>query len=91
MDAKGIDPRDISWEVAYPTYRVYFWRLRDSRSDEWHLTDAVNVHDVLAWAEARVQPGWIYQVFVESTSEQGRLGTIRLLGSDPSDPDSPPR
>ncbi len=90
MEARPIDPRDVRWEVDYPTYRVYFWRLRDSLSNEWRLTEVVNVHDVLAWADARVQPGWTYQVFIEATGEQG-LGAIRLLGLDPSAPAGPPR
>jgi hypothetical protein len=85
-----VDPRDTRWEDDYPTYRVYFWRRDDARSDEWRVTDSVNVRDVLEWADGRVQPGWTYQVFVAVNASRG-LGTIRLLGRDPSTQDRPPR
>jgi hypothetical protein len=61
MDAQPVDPRDITWEVDYPTYRVTFWRRDGSASDEWRLADAVNVHEVLAWADARLKAGWTYR------------------------------
>jgi hypothetical protein len=90
MDAQPIDPRDITWEVDYPTYRVTFWRRDGSASDEWRLTDAINVHEVLAWADARVEAGWTYQVFIETAATRG-LGTLRVVGPNPSASDSPPR
>jgi len=90
MDAQPVDPRDITWEVDYPTYRVTFWRPDGSASDEWRLTDAVNIHDVLAWSSARVEPGWSYQVFIETATTRG-LGTLRLAGSNPSVVDGPLR
>ena len=58
MDAQPVDPRNITREVDYPTYRVTFWREDGSASDEWRLADAVNVHDVLEWADARLEAGW---------------------------------
>jgi hypothetical protein len=33
-------------------YRVYFWSDRRSRSDEYEITGASGVADVLAWVEA---------------------------------------
>lgn len=90
MDAQPIDPRDIVWEVDYPTYRVTFWKRDGSVSDEWRITEAITAHDVFAWADARLQDGWNYQVFVEVASPEG-LGTLRLAGPNPSAVDSPPR
>lgn len=90
MDAQPIDPRDITWEVDYQTYRVTFWRRDGSASNEWRLTNAINVHDALAWADARVEPGRTYQVFIETATTRG-LGTLRLVGPNPSAADSPIR
>jgi hypothetical protein len=45
---------------------------------------------VFTWADARLKDGWLYQVFVEIASAEG-LGTVRLVGSNPSAADSPPR
>ena len=90
MDARPVDPRDITWEVDNPIYRVTFWRMDGSASDEWRLADAANVLDVLAWADARLEAGWTYQVFIETSAARG-LGSLRLMGPNPSAPDSPPR
>ena len=90
MDAQPVDPRNITWEVDYPTYRATFWRQDGSASDEWRLADAVNVHDVLEWANARLEAGWTYQVFIEAATNRG-LGTLRLVGPNPSAVDGPPR
>ena len=86
MKATRVDPRDVTREVDYPTYRVYFWTQGGSASDEWRVTNAANVHEVLAWADGRVGDGRSYQVFVEATTEmegQG-LGLLRLRGADPT-------
>jgi hypothetical protein len=86
MKAARVDPRDVTREVDYPTYRVYFWTQGGSASDEWRVTNAANVHEVLAWADGRVGDGRSYQVFVEATTEmegQG-LGLLRLCGADPT-------
>ena len=83
--ATPVDPRDITWEVEHPTYRVYFWSHDGSACDEWRVTEAPDVHEVLAWAEQRVGEGRSYQVFVEVAPESG-LGLLRLRGSDPTAP-----
>lgn len=90
MDAQQVDPRDIAWEVDHPIYRVTYWREDGSASDEWRLTDAANIQEVLAWADERLVEGWTYQVFVETEAARG-LGSLRLVGRNPSAADSPPR
>jgi hypothetical protein len=83
MKATRVDPRDVTWEVDHPTYRVYFWTQDGSACDEWRVTDAANIHDVLAWADERVGEQRSYQVFVEA-SAGSELGLLRLRGTDPT-------
>ena len=45
-----IDPRDQSWEVPQPAYRVYFHNARGA-SYEYEVSGA-DVRSVLEWAEA---------------------------------------
>lgn len=85
VKATQVDPRDITWEVEHPTYRVHFWTHEGSACDEWRVTEAADVHEVLAWADQRVGEGRGYQVFVEVAPESG-LGLLRLRGSDPTAP-----
>lgn len=80
-----MDPRDVTWELDHPTYRVYFWTHDGAACDEWRVTDAGNVGDVLVWANERVGQGRRYQVFVEVSAESG-LGLLRLIGTDPTSP-----
>ena len=83
MKATRVDPRDVTWELDHPTYRVYFWTQDGAACDEWRVTDAANFHDVIAWAYERVGAGRSHQVFVEVSAESG-LGLLRLSGADPS-------
>jgi hypothetical protein len=85
MEVTLVDPRDVTWEVDLPTYRVYFWTQGGSACDEWRVTNSASVHDVLAWAMDRVGEGRSYQVFVEVPAEHG-LGILRLAGADPTSP-----
>ena len=85
MEATQVDPRDVTWELDHPTYRVYFWTHDGAACDEWRVTDAGNVGDVLVWANERVGQGRRYQVFVEVSAESG-LGLLRLSGTDPTSP-----
>ena len=50
MDARGVDPRDISREER-AVYRVSFWSARRTVSEEFELTGAEDVHEVLGWIE----------------------------------------
>jgi len=57
--ARRIDPRDESREIDRPPYRVYFWQPQGTAddsmwaSDEWDLTDAADVTEVMSWAESQ--------------------------------------
>ncbi len=88
MKAQRVDPRDGSWEVDRPVYRVYFWGQLDASeggmwaSDEWELTDADDVMVVRNWAELNSN-GRRFVMYVTVQADDG-LGMIRLLGVDPS-------
>jgi hypothetical protein len=85
MQVTGIDPRDIRFEVDQPDYRVYFFGPA-GRSDEYHLTGARDLAEVLDWAQANAHDRtYVVYVFTEfgPGSEQPTL--IRLLGQDPND------
>ncbi|MCZ3385854.1 MAG: hypothetical protein LH630_02550 [Actinomycetia bacterium] len=85
MQASGVDPRDVAWEREQPVYRVYFWGHPRHASDEWRITDAGSVQEVLAWAQARSGRHRTCQVWAEARNEQG-LGLLLLSGhNDPTD------
>jgi hypothetical protein len=85
METRPVDPRDQDTEVYDPVYRVYFWKRQSShpesgfRSDEYEITGAADVHEVLAWANAHAEPGQTYTAYVFH-----RGCSIRLAGEDPS-------
>ena len=90
MLVQRVDPRDQQWEIAKPTYRVYFWaRLEPENagsgwaSDEWQLKDA-DISEVLRWAQADAASRR-FVAYVEVTHDQpGSLGLVRLAGTDPT-------
>jgi hypothetical protein len=86
-----VDPRDIRWEVDLPIYRVYFWHrpaaepgvgqeLMGWSSDEWRLTNAADVHEVLVWANGPAGRGRVFELYVEASHSDG-LALLRLAGS----------
>jgi hypothetical protein len=90
----GVDPRDIEWEVDQPAYRVYFWHqpaappgvareLVMFHSDEYRLSDVVDVGEVLAWARDRGRADQTFTLYVEHR-DGDRLGLIQLMGTDPT-------
>lgn len=87
MHVQLVDPRDTTWEVDRPAYRVYFWRKLDGgvdadwASEEWQVEGA-DVLEVLAWADndASRRP---YTLYVCGTYDR-ELGLIRLRGHDPT-------
>jgi hypothetical protein len=79
MRIMRVDPRDQTWEIDRPTYRVYFHE-DDGASEEHEIADA-DVAEVLAWAEAdRGTRGFIAYACVPRDG----LGLIRLTGTDPN-------
>lgn len=81
VDVAPVDPRDQSWEVDEPAYRVYFASRSGAVTDEYELTGA-DVSEVLAWAEEN-RGSRTYILYVCVRSPNG-LGLIRLEGSDPN-------
>ena len=81
MNVRPVDPRDTLWEVDNPTYRVYFFDVAASRSDEFELDDA-EVDDVLAWASEHAGERR-YAVYLRIAPPDVSPGLLRLLGDDP--------
>lgn len=80
MRIRGVDPRDIGWEQDHARYRVYFWDVAASVSDEYEVLDEVDVEEVLAWAAAHAaEQGLTHTVYVVVTGRDGP-GLIRLAG-----------
>lgn len=77
MDAQPVDPRDIEIEFYDPTYRVTFWS--EGRADEYDVTGAPDVKEVLAWAHERASDD--QQIVVYALA--GRTA-VRVFGSDPT-------
>ncbi|NAZ80477.1 hypothetical protein GTR02_01415 [Kineococcus sp. R8] len=86
MDVHGVDPRDISWEIVQPVYRVYFWGLPGPSAaqacDERRITHADDVGEVLTWAHHHAE-GRVFVVYAEA-GDGGARGLLRLYGEDPS-------
>ena len=85
LDARLVDPRDIRWEVSSPTYRVYFWRRVGGgyHSEEFQLSGASDVREVLAWAERRAE-GRTFTAYALVENVRGEPGLVQLAGVDPT-------
>jgi hypothetical protein len=90
VDVEPVDPRDVKDEDRDPVYRVYFWESTappgtadveryGMAADEYRLTGAENVQEVLAWAGERVRPDRAYELFVE-VKLAGSVRHVRLSG-----------
>jgi hypothetical protein len=79
MDAVAVDPRDQTWEVDRPRYRVYFHEVNGA-SDEYEVTGA-DVDEVIAWAEE--QCGRRMYVLYVCVPADG-FGLVRRAGVDPN-------
>jgi hypothetical protein len=77
MDTRGVDPRDETWEIKHPKYRVYFHDSMGA-SDEYEVDGA----EVLSWADTR--RGNKTFVLYACVPRDG-LGLLRLHGSDPNE------
>jgi hypothetical protein len=93
MEITPVDPRDTSWEITTPVYRVYLWHGESKASDEYEIADANSVQDVFAWADARVRESassTTYTVYVVAKDSDSRQGLICIYGSDNGPGAGPP-
>ncbi len=79
VEITTIDPRDQSWEVHQPDYRVYFFEPGSSAEYELRRVDVV---EVLQWAETECQ-GRPFVIYACAHTGVG-LGLLRLFGTDPN-------
>jgi hypothetical protein len=89
-----VDPRDTQWEIDWPVYRVYYWYQPPAppgvaqehamwHCDEYRLSDAIDVEEVLGWARNTARSDQTFVVYVEQRGAQ-RSGLVRLWGVDPN-------
>jgi hypothetical protein len=99
MDVRSVDERTAQWENPFPTYRVYFFDnpyggLHSWTTYTYEITEAHNVQQVLAWADAnaRGRPYCVYVVVFNGgvrTDPEEKVGLVQLSGWDPNSPGSP--
>ena len=93
MRVVPVDPRDATWEVDEPVYRVLTWSPLPAPGawscEENDIFDA-EVDEVLDWARGRARPDQLVTVFARVPSPEGP-GLVRLTGWDPTRSDDPPR
>ena len=80
MLVSSVDPRDQTWEVTHPRYRVYFHDAHGA-AEELEVTGA-DVSEILGWAETE-RRGRTYVLYV--CAPLNGLGLVRLQGSDPNE------
>ena len=105
MQVRSVDPRTGGWEVWTQKYRVYFWErgfppegseVRAQNvgyaSDEYEISGALDVFEVIAWASrhsgagrGRVYPGSDRTYTLFAVVERGDdVGLVHLAGVDPT-------
>ena len=77
---ESVDPRDQTWEVTHPRYRVYFHDAHGA-AEELEVAGA-DVSEILGWAETE-RRGRTYVLYV--CAPLNGLGLVRLQGSDPNE------
>jgi hypothetical protein len=84
MEVAHVDPLATAATVEEPAYRVVFWtQSATGAAEEYRVTRAGSVHEVLSWAELKSQ-GRTFGLYVEAgrTIEDRHL--VRLAGGDPN-------
>ena len=80
MNVRPVDPRDIECETK-AVYRVYFWSAGRTRSDEFELTDAADIHEVLHWIDANAGGREVEALVVVDGSDVGRGAVLGSTGA----------
>jgi hypothetical protein len=80
VEIARVDPRDETWEVDLPLYRVYFWDA-EARSDEYELSGAEDVAEIIRWAESD-SDGRSFTVYACVPGDG--VGLVRVAGTDPT-------
>lgn len=97
MNIAPVDPRDADVEAPAPTYWVIFWQKGRQpeglpgdvavafTSDEFRITDARDVHEVITWADSDPR-GRQYSLYCEllRPDSLGNAVIARLAGEDPN-------
>lgn len=85
MRAEPVDPRlDADWESGPAVdYRVIFW-LSETRSSEFDLLDAEDVHAAIAWADAEARSRCCTYVLYAKVRGGEGAGLVWLAGIDPT-------
>jgi hypothetical protein len=84
LQVRPVDPRDTSWELWDPRFRVHFWQSLGQgwRSREFELTGG-DVVAVLAWASEHAHELESFTVHCIVESADG-TGLVHLAGDDPT-------
>lgn len=80
MLVSSVDPRDQTWEMTHPRYRVYFHDAHGA-AEELEIIGA-DVSEILERAETE-RRGRTYVLYV--CVPLNGLGLVRLQGSDPNE------
>jgi hypothetical protein len=80
MEIRSVDPRDESWLIPDPRYRVYFFDA-SGNSNEYEIA-GVDVAEVSSWAEAQ-RKGRTFVLY--ACVPRNGLGLVRLAGRDPNE------
>lgn len=89
LHARPVDPRDVTVEIAAPTFRVYFWcASTDLACREFEVTGA-DVDAVIEWADGVQHDDETYVLgvvthAVNSSREGPDIVLTRIKGTDPS-------
>jgi hypothetical protein len=79
MHVRAVDPRDQTWEISQPRYRVSF-NDENGAADEYEI-EGTDVAGVMSWAEAQ-RNGRTFVLY--ACVPHDGLGLLRLAGSDPN-------
>ncbi len=71
MDVRGVDPRDIERELG-AVYRVCFWSAGRTVCDEFELTGAADVNEVLHWIDQHASGRDVEAMLVVDRCDVGR-------------------